>query len=101
MAAWTRTWFRVVGLMETPPAHQTATVPPGLTTSAARAQNLGKSNQWAAVAAVRRSMLASGMGGERSEPSNSAVERAKRIGPDLARGLSMARADSIMPAEGS
>src|SRR5690348_15172750 len=77
-AAWTRSRQGVVSRTRTGPADQRATVPPGATTEAARTQKSGIANQCAAVAAVRRSTVWGGTGGERSVPSREEEETPKR-----------------------
>jgi hypothetical protein len=83
--------------VDTAPVVQMATLPPGFRTRAARAQKRGMLNQWAAVEAVMRSTLESGMGGERCEPRSSAVEMSKRRLGCVVE----VRAVLIMPSEGS
>lgn len=80
---------------------QIATVPPGLRSWAARAQNPAMSNQWAAVAAVIRSMLESGIGGVRFWPRDSAVVTSKWIGCDVEVVPPSVRAVLIMPGDAS
>lgn len=78
-----------------------ATVPPGLRSWAAHGQKRDMSNQWAAVAAVMRSTLESGMGGESWEPRSSAVETSKRMGWEVDETPPRDRAVLIIPSEGS
>lgn len=76
--------------------------------SATRLEDLGgarqkpdMSNQWAAVAAVMRSTLESGMGDESWEPRSSATEISKRMGWEVDEAPPRDRAVLIIPSEGS
>src|SRR5690625_206617 len=82
------------------PLHHRATLPPGFRAFAAFPQNAGMSNQWAAVAAVMRSTVPSGTGGERLDPRSSAVEMSKRIG-SVDEEPPRDRAVVIIPSDGS
>jgi len=101
MAAWRAGPLGIDGWGCHLPIVHRATVPPGLRTWAARGQKLDMSNQWAAVAAVMRSTLESGMGDESWGPRSSAVETSKRIGWEVDEAPPRDRAVLIIPSEGS